>query len=248
MKKRTKRDSRLGNRPKKGRYKRKPNHLNHDVNVRTYDDSPNYREEDIEARLIELRNNQNIILDENNDVEEAPNDDYVQPNGDDLKKQQLNLRQQKVTTQRWTVFHLFVHKYNGLDSEDGDYMKHWSGRGGIATCIRKDLGLDKNSGYKLIPIFEKIMECIRLEVDFNPSMCEKRGGNREMTIRMDSVEAQIIVDGFESGLSIKSTWENVNKHRDECNAELISESCVAYTLRKMKPKLIRIKKKKTREH
>ena len=113
MKKRTKRDSRLGNRPKKGRYKRKPNHLNHDVNVQTYDDSPNYREEDIEARLIELRNNQNIILDKNNDVEEASNDDYVQPNGDDFKKQQLNFRNQKVRTQRWTVFHLFVHKNNG---------------------------------------------------------------------------------------------------------------------------------------
>ena len=65
-----------------------------------------------------------------------------------------------------------------------------------------------------------------------------------MTIRMDSVEAQIITDGLESDLSIKSTWENVNKHRYECNAELISKSCVAYTLRKMKPKLIRIKKRK----
>ena len=84
MKKRTKRDSRLGNRPKEGRYKRKPNHLNHDVNVRTYDDSPKYREEYIEARLIELQNNQNNILDENNNVEEAPNNNYVQPNGDDL--------------------------------------------------------------------------------------------------------------------------------------------------------------------
>ena len=102
----------MGNRPKKGRYKRKPNHLKHDVNVRTFDDSPNYREEDIEARLIELRKNQNIILDKNNDVEEAPNDDYVRPNGDDLKKQQLNLHQQEFTTQRWTVFYLFVHKYN----------------------------------------------------------------------------------------------------------------------------------------
>ena len=65
-----------------------------------------------------------------------------------------------------------------------------------------------------------------------------------MTIRMDSIEAQIIADGLESGLSLKSTWRNVNKHRDESNQELVSESCVAYALRKMKPKLIRIKKRK----
>ena len=61
---------------------------------------------------------------------------------------------------------------------------------------------------------------------------------------MDLVEAQIIADGLESGLSIKNTWRNVNKHREENNEELISESCVAYTLRKMKPKLVCIKKRK----
>ena len=93
-------------------------------------------------------------------------------------------------------------------------------------------------------MFEKIMECVRNEVDFNPSLVENRGGNHLKTIRMDSPEAQIMADGLESGLSIRNTWLNINKHRLDNGDDLISESCVTYALQAMKPRLSRVKKRK----
>ena len=45
------------------------------------------------------------------------------------------------------------------------------------------------------------MECYRTGEKFHPKIVNGRGGNWKMTIRMDSVEAQIIADNIEAGLS-----------------------------------------------
>ena len=96
----------------------------------------------------------------------------------------------------------------------------------------------------MLPIFEKILDCFKLGEKFCPSSVDNRGGNREMTIKLDSYEAQIIADGMESGLSIRRVWENVNRHRQENLDDLVSESCVYYALRKMRPKIVSIMKRK----
>ena len=54
-----------------------------------------------------------------------------------------------------------------------------------------------------------------------------------MTIQMDSDEAQIIIDGMESALSIQQVWENKNWYRRDTVDELISKSAIYYTLLKM---------------
>ena len=75
-------------------------------------------------------------------------------------------------------------------------------------------------------------------------MVENRGGHRKVTIRLDSPEAQILANGLESGLSVKRTWVNINKHRHENSQELISQSCVLYALKSMRPRMVKIKKRK----
>ena len=61
---------------------------------------------------------------------------------------------------------------------------------------------------------------------------------------MVSPEAQIVADGIESGLSIRKTWHNVNWHRRENELEMLSESCVVEAIRRMKPVVKKIKKRK----
>ena len=63
-------------------------------------------------------------------------------------------------------------------------------------------------------------------------------------IRMDSHDAQIIADGIESSLSIQRGWKNINRHQTESNKELVSHSSIYYALRKMRPKMVNIKKRK----
>ena len=130
--------------------------------------------------------------------------------------------------------------------EDVDLFTYWTGRGGIGSKVKRDLKLPRTISVKnrLLPIFEKVMECLRSGDKFHPKLVDNRGGNRKITIRLDSVEAQIIADSIESGLSQRRAWDNVNRHRKENGDELVLESCVAYALRKMKPKMVKIKERK----
>ena len=253
---RGRRDKSLCIRRKKGRYQKKTPPVLHDINLRTNKEC--HDKENIES--VETENVNDLFLDidkdtlidnendQNTKMEMTPceNDDNVAVVAVDNHHQNLHFVHQKIVSQRWSIFHLFVFKYNAMDAPDGNYLDFWKGKGGVIAKIRKDLGMNVNSGFKFLPLFERILECIRTENDFDPSSVEKRGGVKTMTIRMDGPEAQIVADGLESGLSVNKTWRNVNKHRHENGAELISESCVQYTLRKMKPKLVRIKKRKKR--
>ena len=163
----------------------------------------------------------------------------------DERAQKKNFHKLKINARRWTVFDLFVHKYEGLEPPpSGNYMNLWSGRNGIASKIRRDVGLSPNSGFKMIPIFERILECHRTEQNFDPKLVDKRGGNNPCVISLDSPEAQIIADGMESGLSIKKTWYNVNWHRKEADKEMVSEYSIYSAIRRMKPKLNKIQKRK----
>ena len=138
-----------------------------------------------------------------------------------------------------------MNKYEGLEPpDDGNFMKLWAGRNGLATKIRQDIGLPSNSGFKMIPIFEQILECHRTETNFDPKMVDKRGGNNPCIIAVDSPEAQIIADGIESGLSVRRTWQNVNWHRKEIEKEMLSEFSIYSAIRRMKPRLNKISKRK----
>ena len=159
----------------------------------------------------------------------------------DEAKQKKNFTKLKLRVRRWTVFDLFVNKYDGLEPPvSGNYYHLWTGRNGLASKIRKDIGLPKNSGFKLINIFEQILECHRTEVNFDPKMVDRRGGNNPCVIDIASPEAQIIADCIESGLSVRRTWHNVNYHRKENEKEMVSEYAIYSAVRRMKPKLNKI--------
>ena len=182
----------------------------------------------------------NIINEDNGAITDS--DDEVE--NVDERIQQKYFSKVYNNARRWSSFCIFIYKYNCLNPPDGDFYEYWSGRNGLATKIRQDVGIKPNSGIKLIPIFEHILELFRTEHDFNPKHLETRGGQRPHLIKLDSPEAQIIADGIEGGLSINRTWQNVNHHRLECSQELLSESAVISTIRRLKPKLKRIKRRK----
>ena len=122
-------------------------------------------------------------------------------------------RKIKVESHHWAVFNLFMFKYDGLSPpEVTDLYNYWSGRGGIASKIRKDLHLLRTYCVKerMLPILEKILECCKLGEKFDPSSVDSRGGNRLITVQMNCHEAQIIADGIKSGLSIQHVWTKVN--------------------------------------
>ena len=210
---------------------------------------------DVQVENDQESENQLTILDTNENTNEVSNfsdvnDDDCTDNSDDefpnidQRIQEKYFARQFTKVRRWGIFGLFVFKYKGLSPPDGDFYKFWSGRGGIASKIKKDLEIPRNSGTKLIQLFEFILECHRNESDFDPRAFETRGGQRPLLISIDSPEAQIVADGIESGLSIRKTWHNLNRHRQECNLELLSESTVISAFRRMKPKIRRIKKRK----
>ena len=185
-------------------------------------------------------NEQNVENQDN--VAEA--DDTFQQNIHDRRRQKIYFKKLRSISRRWAIFDLFVYKYNGLDCPDGDFYAHWQGRNGLASKIRKDLKIKANSGYKMVPIFDQILECMRTERDFDPRLIEKRGGQRPVTFTLQSPEAQIVADGVEAGLSIKQTWNNVNWHRSQNGEELVSKSCIISLLRRMQPKIVKISKRK----
>ena len=157
-----------------------------------------------------------MSFENNNDYDNSAisviSDDDVQNNDDeaptilqDCNREMKLIRQMRLESLQWSVFNLFIFKYDGLNHpEDSELYQYWSGRGGVGPKIKKDLDLPRTYSVKerMLPIFERILECFKLGLKFQPSSVDCRGGNQPITIRMDSYEAQIIADGMESGLSV----------------------------------------------
>ena len=127
--------------------------------------------------------------------------DVTVPKGDTEIKAKYEV---KISThsQRWSVYYFFQYKYRGMSPpEELNLYDYWSGKGGVASKIQTDLGLSTDFKIsRLIRIFKKIMDCVTFGIEFKPEMVEKRGGNRQMKIRIDSPEAQIMADSLEGGL------------------------------------------------
>ena len=65
-------------------------------------------------------------------------------------------RQMKLESHCWSVFNLFLFKYDGLNpQEQADLYQYWTGRCGIASKIKKDLHLPRTYCVKdrMLPIF-----------------------------------------------------------------------------------------------
>ena len=194
MPKRKKRGAILGNK-RKGYWKEKDDNTIVDDNVNTTNTIINYvnNSNAIINENITINNCSNELdfrlnsNDTNNDIdrieefEDAESDEKNIVINDE-KKQKVYFTHLRLKARRWSIFDLFVYKYNGLDPPDGNYYKLWMGRKGLAAKIRRDLDIKSNNGFKMIPIFETILECLRTESDFHPKLIEKRGGQRPVNI------------------------------------------------------------------
>ena len=118
------------------------------------------------------------------------------------------------TTLRYGIMVLFLNKYQGLEGiKPGvDIQSTWSGRGGIISKIKRDLGLMVTNPIKIIPILMDIVECARCGKTFDPTFLENRGGHREPVLKVDSDASQIIADCLESGLSVEKSRNILNNH------------------------------------
>lgn len=171
-------------------------------------------------------------------------DDDVVPYYNAKKYEELKM---KITSNaiRHGVFVLFVNKYKALDNvvEGADVTATWGGKGGLISKIRKDLGLSKDS-YSLRPILLDIVDCARCGKGFEPCQLEHRRGHRPIQIQADSMEAQIIADCLESGLSVEKTKEILNNHLLELGKDGHTKSAIQSLMLRLNPKIERITKRK----
>jgi len=172
-------------------------------------------------------------------------DEYIVPYVDKNEEKRLRLKLDSKAI-RYGVMCLFVNKYAGLeqDNEGTDVQSGWTGRGGLVSNIKRDLGISIHSNVKLIPIFMEIIECARTGKIFNANDLEMRKGHKDVIISIDSVEAQIVADCLESGLSVNKTRQIINEHMIENAKEGFSRSAVDALVLRMKPKIEKITKRK----
>ena len=148
------------------------------------------------------------------------------------------------TTTRNAIAYLFINKYKGLrDTKEGT-VQTWNGKGGIIPKLRKDLGMKRNCGYDFNSVLMEILDCARSGKKFRPEIMETRGGKRPPTFKLDSIEAQIIADACESGLSTERALSFLNQHLYEQGKPLANKSSVISLMIRLNPKLKRVSKRK----
>ena len=137
---------------------------------------------------------------------------------------------------------LFEKKYDGLTK--GIDEETWGGRNGIISKIKDDLGLKVWSRSDFAPIFRHVLECARTGTRFEVKDLERGPVGRPPVIDIKSPSAQIIADCVESGLSIKRACYVLNEHLFENNEQTVGESAVHYLIKRLKPKVSIVKKRK----
>ena len=140
-----------------------------------------------------------------------------------------------------TVAYLFETKYKGL--EEQVLNESWGGRHGIAVKIKKDMGLTRSQRNDFEPIFLHVIECARTGKEFKANEVMSHGG-RSCKIPSDSIQAQIVADAIEMGLSTVRAWHLLNSHEIDEGREAVSLSAVMSLVSKLKPKLVHSKKRK----
>ena len=164
---------------------------------------------------------------------------------DEEEEKSLKLRIDSIAL-RYSIMVLFVNKYKALDNiEDGkDIQSGWNGRNGLIPKIKSDLGLKLSSSVKILPIFMEIVECARTGKVFDATNLENRKGHKPVIIMIDSIEAQVVADCLEGGLSVERSRQMLNEHMLENNKEGYTRSAVDSLVLRMNPRIEKITKRK----
>ena len=69
----------------------------------------------------------------------------------------------KVESFQLTVYYFFMKRHGMSPPEDVDLFTYWTGRGRIGSKVKRDLKLQREISVeiRLLPIFDKVMECIQ---------------------------------------------------------------------------------------
>ena len=129
-----------------------------------------------------------------------------------------------------TVAYLFEMKYKGL--EEQVLKESWGGRHGITNKIKKDMGLKASQRGDFESIYLHVIECARTGKDFKAEEVMSHGG-RGPKIRSDSIQAQIVADAIEMGLSTSRAWHLLNDNELEEGREALSLSAVTSLVAKL---------------
>ena len=179
------------------------------------------------------------------EVDEEDGIEETEPFVDDSGEKRLKYKIQS-TALRYAIMVLFVNKYKALDNvEDGkDMQKNWQGKNGLVSKIKADLGIAVSQKLQLVPVFLEIIECARSGKAFDASDIETRGGCKPVLIKINSMQAQVLADCIESGLSIMKSRQILNDHMLENGENAYSRSAIDSLLLRMKPRIEKNSKRK----
>ena len=145
----------LAYRRKKGRYNKNNTRENTIIENDYHDDNYiilDYNNNSTDSNNVNLISNATNITNVSS-VCITNNDDEINVYED----KELQKKTHKISNtigHRYTVYTLFMKKYHGLYPPSDDLYKFWIGRGGIASKIKRDMGMPRTySSRRLLPIF-----------------------------------------------------------------------------------------------
>ena len=118
----------------------------------------------------------------------------------------------------------------------------WDGQNGIVPKIRRALQIPLRTNIK--STLKDIAEHERLGIRYNGDRIVTGTLGRPPILTVDSPEAQIVADSIEAGLSIFQTTLLCNEHRRQEPLEALTKSPVETLVKKLKPLVTAVKKRK----
>jgi predicted flap endonuclease-1-like 5' DNA nuclease len=113
--------------------------------------------------------------------------------------------------------------------------EQWDGRDGTTVQIRDFLKIPKNSGGRVRQILSQVHHCHCVGTRYTGVRNSDGGLGRKVIIKKTSVEAQIIADAVEDGMSMAMAHIIVNKHCYEADREPFSLSAVRTLILSLAP-------------
>jgi hypothetical protein len=131
------------------------------------------------------------------------------------------------TVQRLAIGYMFFKTFGAPEDH-----QEWRDRN-ICPQIRKAFNLD--DGSRIDHILNDVVACKKAGIEYRGSRKIGASVGRRPILRLDSMEAQIIADCFESGFSISLTQWLVYQHRKETQQPSLTQSPIQHLMTRMKP-------------
>ena len=168
--------------------------------------------------------------DELTDIEDIPQLNNNDIEGGESDYSFIDMRVAK----RMAIAYLFVNEFNATEDE-----KQWPE---IARVIKEKLSIP--SGTKIKYVFLEVIQCKKAKKEYV-------GGHRTLgtfgkppIITTNSIEAQIIADCLEEGLSMSLTLQILNKHAEENGIPSFTIGPIKTICKKLRARRAIIKKQK----